>query len=321
MATILSTVNRLQMTRMVSVIIQGESGTGKELIARAIHFGSARAKRPFIAVNCSAVPRDLAESEFFGHVKGAFTGAETARKGYFELADGGTLFLDEIGDMALEIQAKLLRVLETGVVTPIGGRHEQQVDVRVLAATNGDLQAKMAQGAFRTDLYFRLAQFPVIVPPLRDRRDDIALLATHFLSLYSAEMGLAQCSLSDEASSALAAYDFPGNVRELKNIIVRAMMESECAIIRPEHLHLMDFLSAAAASPLPLPLPPKEAEAHIVAYVKANGYINNAACRKLFNLGSNKREIDHISRFLKRMCRANLLKQEGEGKGAYYCLG
>ena len=327
-AKILRDVNRLQATGTVSVLIQGESGTGKELIARAIHFGSSRAKRPFIAVNCSAVPKELAESEFFGHAKGAFTGAATARKGYFELADGGTLFLDEIGDMALEIQAKLLRVLENGVVTPIGATYDKKVDVRVLAATNIDLQTKIVNGAFRNDLYFRLAQFPVTVPPLRDRREDIPMLAAHFLSLYSAELGLDLPVLSGEALTSLAAYAFPGNVRELKNIIVRAMIESEGEIITPEHLYFVDFPVAIAAStpqldtsnPLPLALPPKQAEAQIVAYVKANGYINNAACRKFLNLGQSKKDIDHVSRFLKKMCKVNLLKQEGEGKGTYYCL-
>ncbi|MCZ6676139.1 MAG: sigma-54 dependent transcriptional regulator, partial [Candidatus Poribacteria bacterium] len=189
-AKILKDISRLQTTGTVSVLITGESGTGKELIARAIHFGGPRAKRPFIPVNCSAVPRDLAESEFFGHIRGAFTGANTDRKGHFELADGGTLFLDEIGDMPLELQAKLLRVLEDGIVTPVGGTRSKQVDVRILAATNTDLEAKIAEGLFRSDLYFRLAEFPVPIPPLRERPEDIPLLAEHFLHLFSTEMEL-----------------------------------------------------------------------------------------------------------------------------------
>ena len=188
-ANILKDVNRLRAAGAVNVLITGESGTGKELIARAVHFGGSRAKRPFVPVNCSAVPRELAESEFFGHVKGAFTGASADRKGHFELADSGTLFLDEIGDMPLEMQAKLLRILEDGCIIPVGGTREKQVDVRILAATNTDLQTKIAEGTFRSDLYFRLAGFTVVVPPLRDRPEDIPLLASHFLNLFAAQCG------------------------------------------------------------------------------------------------------------------------------------
>jgi DNA-binding NtrC family response regulator len=218
-AKILDDVNRLQKTETVSVLITGESGTGKELIARAIHFGSTRAKRPFIPVNCSAIPKDLAESELFGHVKGAFTGASSARKGHFELADGGTLFLDEVGDMPFELQAKLLRVLDERCITPVGDERSKPVDVRILAATNTDLETKIAAGKFRPDLYFRLAQFRVIVPPLRERQEDIPLLAEHFLKMFATEMGVAKPDLSQEALAALEAYHFPGNVRELKHII------------------------------------------------------------------------------------------------------
>ena len=221
------------------MLITGESGTGKELIARAIHFGGPRRQGPFIPVNCPAVPADLAESLFFGHVRGAFTGADADRKGYFELADGGTLFLDEIGDMSLTLQAKLLRVLEDGCVMPIGAARERRVDVRILAATNTDLQATMAQSGFRSDLYYRLAQFTVMVPPLRDHPEDIPLLADHFLQMFAAEMGLPKPPLSDDARSALTAYVFPGNVRELKNIIERALLESEGATIRTEHIRFV----------------------------------------------------------------------------------
>ncbi|HEX29920.1 TPA: sigma-54-dependent Fis family transcriptional regulator, partial [Candidatus Poribacteria bacterium] len=166
-AGILDDVRKLQNVGRTSVLITGESGTGKELIARAIHFGGTRADKPFITVNCSAIPRELAESAFFGHVKGAFTGASSSRKGYFELADGGTLFLDEIGDMPLELQPKILRAIETGTIMPVGATREKKVDVRIIAATNQDLEAKIAEGTFRKDLYFRLAGFTVVVPPLR----------------------------------------------------------------------------------------------------------------------------------------------------------
>ena len=236
---ILRDIRRLHHTGTTNVLITGESGTGKELIARAIHFGGPRMQGPFIPVNCPAVPADLGESLFFGHVRGAFTGADADRKGYFELADGGTLFLDEIGDMSLALQAKLLRVLEDGCVMPIGAARERRVDVRILAATNTDLQAKMSQGGFRSDLYYRLAQFTVAVPPLRDHPEDIPLLADHLLQMFATEMGLPKPPLSDDARSALTAYAFPGNVRELKNIIERALLESEGATIRTEHIRFV----------------------------------------------------------------------------------
>lgn len=186
---ILDEIRRLQHTETTSVLITGESGTGKELIARAIHFGGTRAKGPLIPVNCSAIPRELADSAFFGHIRGAFTGANVSQKGFFELADGGTLFLDEIGDMPLELQPKLLRVIETGCITPLGSARERHVDVRILAATNQNLQEKIAEDTFREDLYFRLARYTVTVPPLRNRREDIPLLAEHFLRMFTSEMG------------------------------------------------------------------------------------------------------------------------------------
>ena len=247
MAEIMGRIRKIQTVGTTSVLITGESGTGKELIARAIHFGGPRAGGPFIPVNCPAIPSDLAESLFFGHVKGAFTGANADRKGYFELADGGTLFLDEIGDMSLELQAKMLRVLEDGCVMPIGSRDEKRVDVRILAATNSDLQSKMTEGTFRSDLYYRLAEFTVVAPPLRDRPEDIPLLADHFLYVLSAEMGVEKSALSQEALEALGSHPFPGNVRELRNIIAHALLESGGATIQPEYLH---FVGAPAVPPL-----------------------------------------------------------------------
>lgn len=235
---LLEDVRKLHAFGATGVLLTGESGTGKELIARAIHFGGARAQQAFVPVNCVAIPGELAESVFFGHIKGSFTGATSDRKGYFELADGGTLFLDEIGDMPMVLQAKLLRVLEDQVVTPVGGAQGRKVDVRVIAATNADLDDKIAAGSFRRDLYFRLARFTVAIPPLRERRQDVPLLAQHFLEMFAKEMGRKAAKLSAAAEAALCGHSFPGNVRELRNIIERALIESEGREIGVAHLHL-----------------------------------------------------------------------------------
>ncbi len=247
-SAILDSVRRVQNFASVNVLITGESGTGKELVARSIHYGSARRAAPFIPVNCVAVPDDLAESMFFGHLKGAFTGATMDRKGYFELAHGGTLFLDEIGDMPAAVQAKLLRVLEDGEVTPIGATVSRKVDVRVVAATNAHLTGQIPTGAFRRDLFFRLAQFTVQVPPLRERREDIPLLAEHFMKVFAKEMGIKPPRLSARAVDRLATYDFPGNIRELKNIVERSLIESGGDEVLPIHLHLSDL--GISASPV-----------------------------------------------------------------------
>jgi DNA-binding NtrC family response regulator len=235
---ILHDVRRLQNFSSVNVLITGESGTGKELVARALHFGSTRSAGPFIPVNCVAIPSELAESMFFGHTRGAFTGATMDRKGYFELADRGTLFLDEIGDMPALLQAKLLRVLEDGCITPVGSTREKKVDVRIVAATNADLDAELESGKFRRDLYFRLAQFPVMLPPLRQRVEDIPLLARHFVNLFATEMGVATASIDPDALDVLSKYSFPGNVRELKNIIERGLIESGGEMLQRHHIHL-----------------------------------------------------------------------------------
>ena len=292
---ILEDVRHLQTTGTTSVLITGESGTGKELIARAIHFGGPRKKGGFIPVNCSAIPGELAESLLFGHVRGAFTGATTDRKGYFELADGGTLFLDEIGEMPLQLQVKLLRVLEDGSFVPLGGTSEKSVDVRILAATNVDIQAKIAEGGFREDLYFRFAAFTVAVPPLRERPTDIPLLVNHFLQMFATEMAIETPVLNDEALSALMDYAFPGNVRELKNIIERALIESGGREICPEHLHFTQLRESAAAT-LPtgdsevnhiksLPLNLQQTEAILIqrALEQTNGNISEAA--RLLGIG------------------------------------
>jgi DNA-binding NtrC family response regulator len=236
MEVILAKIMRLHKTDTTSVLINGESGTGKELVARAVHHGSGRASKPFIVVNCAAVPGDLAESLFFGHSKGSFSGASHDQKGYFVLADGGTLFLDEVGEMPMPLQAKLLRVLEDGTFLPVGASREVKVDVRVVAATNADFQKKISEKFFREDLYYRLARYTVVVPPLRERKEDIPLLANHFLHMLAMETGRAILTLSPETLEELMAYDFPGNVRELKNVMERVMIECDGSIIQPRHL-------------------------------------------------------------------------------------
>jgi DNA-binding NtrC family response regulator len=233
---ILQDIERLRQFANTSVLITGESGTGKELVARAIHHGSSRAEAPFIPVNCVAIPSELAESMLFGHLKGSFTGATADRKGWFELADGGTLFLDEIGDMPAPLQAKLLRVLEDGEITPVGATQPRRVDLRVISATNADLAAKIASGTFRQDLYFRLARFVVQTPSLRERPEDIPLLSAHFLHLLAEEMGMAPPEMAPEALAWLSTYPFPGNVRELKNLTERALIASGGGTIEREHV-------------------------------------------------------------------------------------
>ena len=218
----------------VPVLVTGESGTGKELIAKAVHGASARAEGPFVAVNAAAIPRELLESELFGHERGAFTGAVEARPGRFREAAGGTLFLDEIGDMPIELQAKLLRVLQSGEVTSVGGRRPEAVDVRILAATHRDLEAAVAAGEFREDLLYRLRVVPVHVPPLRERPEDIPALVEHFLDRYGEELTGEQHAISDDALTMLTAHAWPGNVRELENAIKRALVLAASDVLSPE---------------------------------------------------------------------------------------
>ncbi len=220
----------------VRVLITGESGTGKELIARAIHRSSKRAKGPFVKVNCAAIPSELIESELFGHEKGAFSGAVQRKKGRFELADGGTLFLDEIGDMSLDAQAKVLRALQTGEVIRVGGEKVFTVDVRVLAATNKDLEEEAKAGNFREDLYFRLSVVPVISPPLRERGDDVLLLMNHYLTHFSVEHAVSPgVTLNPDTASLITKYAWPGNVRELRNLAERLVILSDNPVT-PEDL-------------------------------------------------------------------------------------
>ena len=218
-----------------NVLITGESGTGKELVARALHSEGSRAAEHFVAVNCGAIPEELMESELFGHKKGAFTGAHADKSGLFQEADAGTLFLDEIGELSLGLQVKILRALQERKVKAVGATEEIEVDVRVIAATNRDLEAEVARGAFRADLYYRLNVIEIRLPPLRHRREDIPLLAEHFLRRFGAEHGRAS-KLSAEAMRRLESYDFPGNVRELENIIERSVALSSTELIGPDDL-------------------------------------------------------------------------------------
>jgi transcriptional regulator with PAS, ATPase and Fis domain len=221
-----------------TVLLLGESGTGKELFARAVHHLSSRRNLPFVAINCAAIPETLIENELFGHERGAFTGATDRRQGKFELASGGTVFLDEIGELPLGVQGKLLRAIEEKVVDRIGGRAPVAVDVRVVAATNKDLKAAVENGQFRGDLFFRLAVFPVEVPPLRERGDDILLLANHFASEIGRELRGREAQLSSEAIGAIRRHRWPGNVRELENAIERACIISDSLVLEPSDLGL-----------------------------------------------------------------------------------
>jgi DNA-binding NtrC family response regulator len=230
-----------------TVLIWGESGTGKELVARAIHYNSVRSSAPFVTVNCGGIPEGLLESELFGHVKGSFTGATESRAGFFQTADGGTLFLDEISDTSLAMQAKLLRVLQEKEVYMVGARRPQKVDVRVLAATNKDLFGLVKKGAFREDLYFRLNVINISLPPLRDRGDDILLLARHFAARFAKEAGKRALQFSENALGVLKRYDWPGNVRELENVIQRLVVMTDGEVIEiPDLPPLMRFSAPRA---------------------------------------------------------------------------
>jgi two-component system nitrogen regulation response regulator NtrX len=231
------------------VLIFGENGTGKELVARSIHTLSRRRGGPFVEVNCAAIPEELIESELFGHVKGAFTGAVADRRGKFEVADGGTLFLDEIGDMSLKTQAKVLRALQEQVVEPVGGTSGVKVDVRILAATNKDLPGEIRAGRFREDLFFRLNVIPIFVPALRDREADIALLADHFMAELAREYGRRPKRLDPGAAAGLRGYRWPGNVRELHNVIERLMIMVPGNTIGPADLAFLDGGTVTVAEP------------------------------------------------------------------------
>jgi len=231
-----------------NVLIYGESGTGKELVAKAIHRHSRVARQPFVPINCSAIPESLIESELFGHVKGAFTGAVTDKIGLFEQADGGTIFLDEVGELSALVQTKLLRVLQEREILPVGGTRPRRVEVRVVAATNRNLEEEVMAGRFREDLYYRLAVVPIRVPPLRERKGDVPLLVDHFLKKYSRLLGKEVEEISSYGLQVLMDYDFPGNVRELENIIERSVALESSKIVLPESLILSHHRQAKQAT-------------------------------------------------------------------------
>jgi DNA-binding NtrC family response regulator len=257
-----------------SVVIAGESGTGKEIVARAIHNLSPRKDKPFVALNCSAIPATLIESELFGYERGAFTGADQRRLGNFELAHNGTLFLDEIGELPLELQAKFLRVLEERKIRRLGGRSEVEIDVRVICATNRDLKEEIRRGRFREDLYFRLHVFTILLPPLKERREDIPLLVHHFIEKYNGETGKRVQGVSPAALGVLQGYAWPGNIRELRNTVERAMILADGDVIGEEHLppdmHGSRPEAATLRVPLGIPLEKVEKE-YILASLQKNG--------------------------------------------------
>ena len=240
LAAVVEIARKVAKSDAATVLLQGESGTGKDLLAQAIHFESRRANRPFIPINCTALPQELLESELMGHEKGAFTDAKIAKKGLFEVADGGTIYLDEIGDMKIDLQSKMLRFIETKAFKRVGGHRDIEVDVRIIAATNRDLEAAVRSGAFREDLFYRLNVIPIEMPSLRERREDILPLAEHFLALLNEDVKRKVLGFTAETRSALAGYDWPGNVREVRNLIERALILGE-----GEYLEISPALSAA----------------------------------------------------------------------------
>src|SRR6516162_2863719 len=236
MIELMNFVEKVAASSATTILIQGESGTGKDLIAKAIHYQSRRQDKPFVAINCSAIPETLMEAELFGHERGAFTDAKAMKKGLFEMADGGTLFLDEIGELSPLLQAKLLRVLEDQMIRRVGGLRDMQVDVRVIAASNRDLERAVKENSFRQDLYYRLAIISIFLPPLRDRKDDILPLVEYFIDRYNRKFRKSVEGITDETRKLLLKYDWPGNVRELKNAVERAMILEESNVLRPDYL-------------------------------------------------------------------------------------
>ncbi len=268
MKQLMEQLDKVVNTR-VTVFIEGETGTGKELIASAVHYRSRRHDKLFVAQNCAAMPENLLESELFGHKRGAFTGATEEKKGLFEIADGGTLFLDEVTEMPLALQSKLLRVLQEGEIRPVGATHVKHVNVRIVAACNRSLEAEVKAGRFREDLYYRLKVFPIRVPPLRERRDDVPLLAGHFLQRYTKEFGKPVAGFAQDAMELLIAYDWPGNVRELENEVQRMVIQAD-----PDSFVASDILSPRLR--------------------KMEGVVNQAGVTK----GTLKEMVEQVEKFL-----------------------
>ncbi len=289
---VLNMVRKIALSGAGTVLIQGESGTGKELIAKAIHYEGARADKPFMAINCAAVPETLLESELMGHEKGAFTDAKSLKKGLFEMAHGGTVFLDEIGDMPMAIQAKLLRVLEDRTFRRVGGVKDIHVDIRIVSATNCDLLEAIEHKVFRSDLYYRLQVIPIFLSPLRERRDDILILARHFIESFNREFGKDVKGISAEAEKVLVDYDWPGNIRELRNVIERAVILENDETMEYEHLprELVSRSVPVGGSPLIFTLPPEgidieDVERELIRQSLETSDGNQSKAAKKLNIG------------------------------------
>jgi two-component system, NtrC family, response regulator AtoC len=293
MQNILAMMEKVARSEAATVLIQGESGTGKELVAKWIHYKSSRAEKPFMAINCAAVPATLLESELFGHEKGAFTDAKATKKGLFELADGGTVFLDEIGDMEMGMQAKLLRFLEDRTFRRIGGAKVNSVDVRIISATNKDLLKAIETKDFRNDLYYRLQVIPIFLPPLRERREDILSLAKHFMDTYKREFAKQVSGISPQAERLIVDYHWPGNIRELKNVIERAIILGNEETLAVDHLppEITSRIATAATTALvTFKLPPEgidieEVEKELIRQALENNDWNQSKAAKKLNLG------------------------------------
>lgn len=297
----------------LGVLISGENGTGKQLVANAIHQYSKRSDKPFIPLNCAALPEELVESELFGHERGAFTGADSMRQGRFELADGGTLFLDEIGDMSLKAQAKVLRVLEYGEVERLGSQQIRNVDVRIIAATNKDLSEEIEKGLFRTDLFYRLKIVPIDVPPLRDRLEDIPILVKYFAERLQKDMASTPKTFASEAYAVFQSYRWPGNIRELKNIVERLLIMVNKEIIQPnevadvlpiekDHIQTLDTTTYQSNTPLSTMVDSAESE-YILAALNENDWNIRKTAEVL--------EVER-SNLYKKMSKYNIVRPEAE---------
>jgi DNA-binding NtrC family response regulator len=307
MKNVLAMMDKVAKSEASTVLVQGESGTGKELVAKWIHYKSNRAEKPFVAINCAAVPATLLESELFGHEKGAFTDAKVTKKGLFELADGGTIFLDEIGDMEFGMQAKLLRFLEDRTFRRIGGAKVITVDIRIISATNKDLLKAIEEKIFRNDLYYRLQVIPVFLPPLRDRKDDILPLANHFIENFNKEFNKHVKGISSMAEKMLVEYHWPGNIRELKNVIERAIILGNDETLLLEHLPLEIIAKSSSSTPpmTSLKLPPEgldieEVEKELIHQALESCDWNQSKAAKKLSLG--------IDAFRYRMKKFGFLK-------------
>ena len=308
MSNVMDMMGKVAKSEASTVLIQGESGTGKELVAKWIHFASSRAEKTFVAINCAAVPSTLLESELFGHEKGSFTDAKAMKKGLFELADGGTVFLDEIGDMEVGMQAKLLRFLEDRSFRRIGGTKSISVDVRIISATNKDLIKAIEDKSFRNDLYYRLQVIPIYLPPLRERKDDILLLAQHFIEYFNKEFNKGVKGISSMAEKMLLDYSWPGNIRELKNVMERAIILGSEDTLLLEHLPLEIVAKSVAATPpttTTFKLPPEgvdieEVEKELIRQSLESSDWNQSKAAKKLNLG--------IDAFRYRMKKFGFLK-------------